>query len=151
MMKRSSRRILAAGAGALAALPACTPEPPAPPPAATDVSANGERERPVLVASNRGRTSLAPAAITLGRFIVEEGCLRFATAERSYLAVFGSAGAPTVSGTGFTVAGRRIVLGEEYQVGGGPQSLEPGVFELSPEIERSCPGPYFQLGPILPR
>lgn len=137
-------------AASVLALVACTPTEPTPAPQ-NDTSTAEASMTPVLVASNRGRTTLAPAAITSGRFIVEEGCLRFAAAERSYLAVFGSAGGPTVSGTGFTIGGRKIVLGEEYQIGGGPQSLMPGVFELSPEIERSCPGPYFQLGPILSR
>ncbi len=143
------------GLGAAAALAACTPtEPTAAPPendAAAAVAAG--QEPPVLVAVNRGRTTLSPAAINLGRFTVEGGCLRFITGERSYLAVFGSgAGAgPTVAGGSLILSGRKLDLGKDYQIGGGSSALEPGVFELAPEIERACPGPYFQVGPILER
>jgi hypothetical protein len=146
-------------AASAAALAACTPSEPAAAPPSTDTAplkteaAGTDAPRaPVLVATNRGRKTLSPAAITLGRFVVEQGCLRFTTSERSYLAVFGggaTGGGPAVSSAGFTYSGRQIVLGKDYQIGGGPSGLEPGVFELAPEVERACPGPYFQVGPVL--
>ena len=136
-------------AASAVALVACTPtEPTAAPQNETTAGASAD---PVIVASNRGRTTLSPGAITLGRFVIEGGCLRFVTAEASYLAVFGSGGAPAVSGNSLRYSGRDLVFGEEYQIGGGATSLQRGVFELDPEVQRSCAGPYFQIGPLVNR